>query len=86
MIDPAHVYLQSNCIYTDAFKATHLQYFTPWSISQLVQNVLLGTTKEPHQSELRKKKSTPAEEDKSSTVALELVNSNDSQVEELDEI
>lgn len=35
---------------------------------------------------IEKKKSIPAEEDKSSTVALELVNSNDSQVEELDEI
>lgn len=34
----------------------------------------------------KRKKFTPAEEDKSSTVALELVNSNDSQVEELNEI
>ncbi len=47
MIDPAHVYLQSNCIYTDALKATHLWYFTPQIISQSVQNVLLGSTRSP---------------------------------------
>ncbi len=82
MIDPAHVYLQSNCIYTDAFKATHLWYFTPRRISQSVQNVLLGSTRSPVDRNWEKT-FTLAEEDKSNTVALELVNSNDSQIEEI---
>lgn len=77
------MYIYSLIAYIQTLSKQHISGTShPEESSQSVQNVLLGSTRSPVNRNWEKT-FTLAEEDKSNTVALELVNSNDSQIEEI---